>query len=196
MNQTTNEITPDRFIEETELVMNEFDLQASYVETMTDALVFRKELALLYATPNEGFRGFKAQARRKAEGMKSGIPDLCLPVSRGGFSGLYIEFKAGDNTTKPEQKVIIKMLSLERYLVVVTYSARQAADLTFEYLDNKHLYFEGGDPYFLILRPLKSPKVVLVQENMDELVYMLKERQAINKLKSRKDNRRRRTRFR
>lgn len=51
------------------------------------------ELALLYHVPNEGKRSRTAGARMKAEGLKKGVPDLCLPVARGGCHGLYIELK-------------------------------------------------------------------------------------------------------
>lgn len=29
----------------------------------------------------------------RAEGLKPGVPDVCLPVARGAFHGLYIEMK-------------------------------------------------------------------------------------------------------
>lgn len=43
--------------------------------------------------------------RLRAEGLKSGVPDLCLPSAHGQYHGLYIEMKRtqGSKTT-PEQK--------------------------------------------------------------------------------------------
>ena len=43
--------------------------------------------------------------RLRAEGLKSGVPDLCLPAARAGYHGLYIEMKRtkGGRAT-PEQK--------------------------------------------------------------------------------------------
>ena len=35
--------------------------------------------------------------------MKRGVPDLCLPVPRGQYHGLYIEMKAETGRTSPEQ---------------------------------------------------------------------------------------------
>lgn len=53
----------------------------------------RPELRLLYHIPNEGRRSVVTGARMKAEGMKPGVPDICLPVARGGYHALYIELK-------------------------------------------------------------------------------------------------------
>lgn len=51
------------------------------------------ELKLLHHIPNGGSRGKAEAGRFKAMGVKAGVPDLCLPVARGGFHGLYIELK-------------------------------------------------------------------------------------------------------
>ena len=51
------------------------------------------ELSLLYHIPNEGKRSAVTGARLKSMGLKSGVPDVCLPVARGGFHGLYVEMK-------------------------------------------------------------------------------------------------------
>lgn len=51
------------------------------------------ELQMLYHIPNERKCSAQQGARMKAEGRKAGVPDICLPVARGGFHGLYIELK-------------------------------------------------------------------------------------------------------
>jgi hypothetical protein len=49
-------------------------------------------LELLYASPQgELFR--RAHGRAHIPGLAPGIPDLHLPVARGGFHGLWIELK-------------------------------------------------------------------------------------------------------
>lgn len=51
------------------------------------------ELALLYHVPNEGKRSGATGYRLKLQGMRTGVPDICLPVPSGRFTALYIELK-------------------------------------------------------------------------------------------------------
>lgn len=69
-------------------------------ESVTQICLFRwaafmqgqyPELALMYHIPNEGKRSRSAGARMKQEGLKPGVPDVCLPVPRGPYHGLYGE---------------------------------------------------------------------------------------------------------
>ncbi|MBS6039970.1 VRR-NUC domain-containing protein [Pseudomonas sp.] len=75
----------------------------------------------LHHTPNGGYRGKVEAGRLKAQGTKAGIPDLLLTMARGGYFGLFIEFKA---TVKPaavslEQQACIGRLNDQGYLAVV-----------------------------------------------------------------------------
>ena len=51
------------------------------------------QLKKLYAIPNGGERNVIVANRLRAEGVKSGFPDIGLPVARHGFHGLFIELK-------------------------------------------------------------------------------------------------------
>ena len=62
----------------------------------------RPELGLLYAIPNGGKRAIKTAIALKAQGVKSGVPDMCLPVARNGYHGLYIELKRQKGGTVSE----------------------------------------------------------------------------------------------
>ena len=70
------------------------------------------ELRLLYHVPNGGLRNKAVAARLTAQGVKAGVPDICLPVARKGYHGLYIELKRrkGSKTT-PEQDWWIRGLA-------------------------------------------------------------------------------------
>jgi hypothetical protein len=94
------------------------------------------ELDLLYAIPNGGKRDIAVAVALKAEGVKSGIPDLCLPVARGGYHGLYVEMKKRDhsNDETPAQKAVRSRLECEGYCCVVAYGADEAIAAIEKYL--------------------------------------------------------------
>lgn len=77
---------------------------------------------LIYHVPNGGHRVKAVAAKLKAQGVKAGIPDLVLPMARGGFFGLYIEFKAtppNDAAISDSQHERIRKLNAQGYLAVV-----------------------------------------------------------------------------
>ena len=51
------------------------------------------ELELLFHVPNGGGRNLIEAAHLKAQGVKPGVPDICLPVPSGRYTALYIELK-------------------------------------------------------------------------------------------------------
>ena len=92
------------------------------------------ELELMYAVPN-GTRTTMGIARKmKAEGVKKGVPDICLPVSRRGFHGLYIEMKMPGNYPTPEQKGWLKALLEQGYLATDCHGWIEAKELIETYL--------------------------------------------------------------
>lgn len=93
------------------------------------------ELALLYHIPNGGKRDAKTATILKRQGVKAGVPDLHLPVARGGYHGLYIELKVGDNTTTKKQKDWIRELNKQGYLAVACYGWDEAAKQLLDYLE-------------------------------------------------------------
>lgn len=75
--------------------MNEFEHEEQVAVIKWSDVHSRKfsELTWLHAIPNGGDRS-KAQAGKlKAEGVRKGVADLCLPISRHGYNCLYIEMK-------------------------------------------------------------------------------------------------------
>ena len=96
------------------------------------------ELALLYHIPNEGKRSKTTGKKLKREGMKSGIPDIHLPVARGQFNSLYIELKRRQgSTTLKEQKLWIQLLGKYGNKAVICYGWEEAAKVIVEYLEIK-----------------------------------------------------------
>lgn len=93
------------------------------------------ELALLYHVPNGGSRKKAEAGRFRTEGVKAGVPDLCLPVARGGFHGLYIELKRQKGSkTSDDQKAWLSNLEKQGYFVALCKGWEAAAKVITEYL--------------------------------------------------------------
>lgn len=89
----------------------------------------------LFAIPNAGAGAQSGQAgKMKAEGVRAGVPDLCLAVARNGFHGLYIEMKSADGVVRPHQTEVMKYLESAGYRVVVCYGADRAMTSIKNYL--------------------------------------------------------------
>ena len=99
------------------------------------------ELARLYAVPNGGSRHMLEAVNLKRQGVKRGVPDLCLPVPRHGRHGLYIELKrTKGSTTSKEQKDWIGYLNDAGYVAVVCKGFDEAKAAILEYLNPKITY--------------------------------------------------------
>ena len=92
------------------------------------------DLELLYAIPNGGHRHPRVAGRLRAEGVRAGIPDLCLPVARGGAHGLYIEMKAVGGRESPAQCWWRERLVAQGYRAVVCVCAADAIETLEAYL--------------------------------------------------------------
>jgi hypothetical protein len=78
--------------------------------------------ALIYHVPNGGQRHKLVAIKLKEQGVKAGVPDLVLPMARGGYFGLYLEFKAtapNDAAVSASQHAWIRQLNEQGYLAIV-----------------------------------------------------------------------------
>ena len=106
------------------------------------------ELALLHAIPNGGWRHKATAGKLKAEGLKPGVPDLCLPVARHGYHGLYLEMKSRKGRVRQSQKWWLDRLNEQGYHAVVCKGFASAVDVIVQYLDDKEreeMGKESGD---------------------------------------------------
>ena len=95
------------------------------------------ELALLHHIPNGGSRDAIEGRHLKAQGVKAGVPDLCLPVPRGRYHGLYIEMKTASGRTSPEQEWWGEKLSGQGYFWEVCHGWESAVRVLEWYLELK-----------------------------------------------------------
>ena len=96
------------------------------------------ELAMMYHIPNGGSRSKAEAGRFRAEGVKAGVPDICLPAARGGYHGLYIELKrVKGGRVSPAQQGWIAALRDQGYYACVCKGWDDAAHVIKKYLENK-----------------------------------------------------------
>jgi len=104
------------------------------------------QLKWLYAIPNGFFATAGQKAKMKAEGLKDGVPDICLPLSKvldkyKLVSGLYIELKIPKRRNHKnggcsnEQYEWLTYLINAGYQCYVCYGWEDARDKILEYLN-------------------------------------------------------------
>jgi VRR-NUC domain len=94
-----------------------------------------------YAIPNGAYRGFNRKAAAiqtdylKKQGMKNGVPDVCLAIPVAPYHGLYIELKRiGAPAPSTAQLGWHERLRKMGYWVGLCYGFEQAQHTTLWYL--------------------------------------------------------------
>lgn len=99
------------------------------------------ELRWLFAIPNGGERNQIVAGKMKAEGVKKGVFDICLPFPSGRFAGLFIEMKKRGREREKNGGLSDEQLEFEKdiasyraYATARAYSWEQAASIIQGYL--------------------------------------------------------------
>jgi hypothetical protein len=125
----------------------EWGEQATVIQWRDVQIPQRPYLFMLFHTPNGEMRERKTYRRKdgsmgswspsgtkiKMMGGSAGVPDLMFPVSRGRWRGLAIEMKVHDGKLSPDQRVWLKALKGESWLVAVCYGSGAAIELIDKY---------------------------------------------------------------
>lgn len=116
-----------------QLAPSEHEIQASFF----DLLALHPSLYVLrffHAIPNGSARHYVVGKKLKEEGVKAGVLDTHLPVARGNYHSLWIEFKRPGETLSDKQKIWSQFLKDEGNCVEVCTSAEAAWTVTRHYL--------------------------------------------------------------
>jgi hypothetical protein len=92
---------------------------------------------IIAAIPNGGDRTASERVRLAAEGVLSGMPDLCVLRASGGFYGLFVEMKTETGVVGASQRDIATRLNAEGYLCVTARGAEEAYGIIEEYLNGQ-----------------------------------------------------------
>ena len=80
----------------------------------------------VFHIPNGGSRNKMEAANLKRQGVRAGVPDLCFPVAKRGYHGMFIEMKAGKNKTTGLQDEWLELLQSNGYFARVCYGFDEA----------------------------------------------------------------------
>lgn len=111
------------------------------------------ELRLLHHIPNGGDRRTREGAKLKRMGVLAGVPDLHLPVGRGGFHSLYIEMKYDGGKVSAEQVDFMLKAAEQNNYCCVCYTAEDAIRILDEYTSLKGL------------STMREPNLSVIKEN-------------------------------
>lgn len=116
--------------------MTEDQIQQAVIRWSQQASVRKMfpQLALLYHIPNERKCTPQQGARLKRMGVKSGVPDLHLPVARGVYHGLYLEMKTEKGRVSANQMWWLERLRENGCCCVVCRCWEDAAHTLVTYL--------------------------------------------------------------
>lgn len=95
------------------------------------------ELKYMFAVPNGGSRDLREAINLKIQGVRAGVPDICLPVPKEKYHGLYIELKVERNKPSDNQKMWIEYLNGVGYKAVVCYGFDEAQRTLIDYISSK-----------------------------------------------------------
>lgn len=116
----------------------EHDLQCSIVQWAKLHERQHPELKWLYAIPNGSYKSAKSAKEFQEEGLKSGVPDLCLPVPRGGHGALYIELKSKQGKVSETQRHWLNGLIKLGNLCLVANTYERVTQVIIDYLKGKY----------------------------------------------------------
>lgn len=114
---------------------SEHDLQVQIVTRSLSMAERHPEILLLHAVPSGDWRGWGTGKKLKAEGVIPGVPDLCMPVARGGFHGFYMEVKKASGHVRSDQWEFMEALHAQGYFVRVVNSLSVAMEIIENYLE-------------------------------------------------------------
>lgn len=92
-------------------------------------------LKWLYHTPNGGLRNVVVAMQMKAMGVKTGVPDLLLPVRTSKANGLAIEMKSDIGVVSPEQSEWLTHYQEQGWMVQICRSATEAHATLCDYFE-------------------------------------------------------------
>lgn len=94
-------------------------------------------LKRVFHVPNGGLRSKATASKMKAQGVKSGVPDIWFPYPMDNFHGLVIELKVDNKQPFPAQLDWLTYLIEVGYSAIVCQGWESARDTILDYLHER-----------------------------------------------------------
>ena len=114
--------------------MSEHTEQVALFQWASTRATMLPELAYLFAVPNGARRSKRERGIKLGEGLKAGVPDLCLPVARQGRHGLWLEMKISTGRVTENQTRWLAWLEGQGYRAEICRSWQAAAEVIEDYM--------------------------------------------------------------
>ena len=116
----------------TQICSLERDDQIAFVSLL------EKKGIIFYAIPNGGSRNLLEAVNLKRQGVKPGIPDICIPIPTKSHHGLYIELKRLKNSrVSDNQRYWIDKLNALGYRAEICHGWLNAIRTVEDYLKGR-----------------------------------------------------------
>lgn len=116
--------------------MTEHSQQCALLSACAQLAEVNPQLKWLFAIPNGGDRDMRTAGNLKAEGVKAGVADLCLPCARRGWHGFFIEMKKPTGGSQSSKQLEFEgFVTQEGYLYAVFHNWIDALNGLLWYLD-------------------------------------------------------------
>lgn len=115
---------------------SEHQIQSAFFKLVTLYEIKYPQLKLLFAVPNAAKRSMALAAMLKAEGMRSGIPDIMFPFANKSHNGLALEFKSAIGKPTANQSEYLSLLEKHNWQCHIVNDSEKALKILLTYLEN------------------------------------------------------------
>ncbi len=112
----------------------EHDIQAAYFDLVDREAARDWRYGMIYAVPNARKASISALLWYRAEGLRKGVLDVCIPIPTDLRPGARIEFKRPGGKLTPEQRMWADGFSKLGWAVAVHTDALEAFEWTKRYM--------------------------------------------------------------
>ncbi len=121
------------------LASPEAKIQKDFFFLVNSHILQYPELTWMHAIPNGALRNPTVARELAAQGVRSGVADVFLPLRAktaggGGYSGLYIELKTEKGVKSENQREFQEFVSSQGFLYLICRSAESAWEVTEKYV--------------------------------------------------------------